>query len=345
MLGQNTSSLLLWDDLRCERCSSRSAQGRSRKIHAPPQNKSQLREFLGMITYLSPFISNLSAQTANLRELLKQDSDFQWSPSHQQALNGLRNKICEDATLAYSTQASQTVQVDASMHSLGATLMQDGKPIAYASKALSDAETRYANIERELLAVVFGCERFHTYLYGISFTVESDHKPLEMIQRNPLTAAPPRLQRMLLRLQPYDVTIRYCPGKDVPVADCLSRCPLDNVEHIHLDLLINFVQVAPDRLSELKRETANDAELTTLCNMIMRGWPEQRRDVPKQLHPYWAFRDELSAVEDGLVLKGERILIPRTMRKYILSKPHEGHQGIEKNTPPSQGLCVLAFHQ
>ena len=96
-----------------------------------------------------------------------------------------------------------------------------------------------------------------------------------MIQRKPLTAAPPRLQRMLLRLEPYDVTIRYCPGKDVPVADCLSRRPLDNAEHIHLDLQINFVQVAPDRLSELKRETANDAELTTLCNMIMRGWPEQ----------------------------------------------------------------------
>ena len=89
--------------------------------------------------------------------------------------------------------------------------MQGGKPIAYASKTLSDAETRYANIERELIAVVFGCERFHTYLYGKSFTVESDHKPLEMIQRKPLTAAPPRLQRMLLRLQPYDVTIRYCP--------------------------------------------------------------------------------------------------------------------------------------
>ena len=142
-----------------------------RKVEAvksmpPPQNKSQLREFLGMITYLSPFISNLSAQTASLRELLKQDSDFQWSPSHQQAFNELRNKICEDATLAYfDTSKPTTVQVDASMHGLGATLMQGGKPIAYASKALSDAETRYANIERELLAVVFGCERFHTYLY------------------------------------------------------------------------------------------------------------------------------------------------------------------------------------
>ena len=118
-----------------------------RKVEAvksmpPPQNKSQLREFLGMITYLSPFISNLSAQTARLRELLKQDCDFQWSPSHQQAFNELRNEICEDATLAYfDTSKPTTVQVDASMHGLGATLMQDGKPIAYASKTLSDAET------------------------------------------------------------------------------------------------------------------------------------------------------------------------------------------------------------
>ena len=64
------------------------------------------------------------------------------------------------------------------------------------------------------LDVVYGCEKFHTYLYGRSFTVHTDHKPVESIHLKHLTVAPPRLQRMLLRLQPYDLTIRYQPGKD-----------------------------------------------------------------------------------------------------------------------------------
>ena len=74
------------------------------------------------------------------------------------------------------------------------------KPVAFASKAVTDVESRYANIERELLAVVYGYEKFHTYLYDRSFTIHTDHKPLESIPLKHLTAAPPRLQRMLLRL-------------------------------------------------------------------------------------------------------------------------------------------------
>ena len=94
-----------------------------------------------------------------------------------------------------------TVQVDASQRGLGACLLQEGEPIAYASKSLTDTETRYANIERELLAIVFACQQFNTYVLGRPFTVESDHKPLEMIHQKSLASAPPRLQRMLLQLQ------------------------------------------------------------------------------------------------------------------------------------------------
>ena len=83
------------------------------------------------------------------------------------------------------------------------------QPIPFASKSLTDAEMRYANIERELLAIVFTCQRFSTYLLGRSFLAESDHKPLEMIAMKNLVNAPPRLQRMLLELQRYDVNIKY----------------------------------------------------------------------------------------------------------------------------------------
>ena len=136
----------------------------------------------------------------------------------------IKDSISNEITLTYFDPMKETIlQVDAFRKGLGAALTQDRKPVAFASKAVTDVESRYANIERELLAVVYGCEKFHTYLYGRSFTVHTDHKLFESIHLKHLTATPPRLQRMLQRLQPYDLTIRYQPGKDMEVADALSR--------------------------------------------------------------------------------------------------------------------------
>ena len=132
--------------------------------------------------------------------------------------------ICSAGTLSYFDPVKPAIlQVDASQEALGAALVQDGHPIAYASKSLTDTEKRYANIERELLACVFGAERFHTYIFGKEFVIESDHKPLDMISKKNLTAAPVRLQRMLLRLQKYDYNIQYKPGSEMVLADGLSR--------------------------------------------------------------------------------------------------------------------------
>ena len=123
----------------------------------------------------------------------------------------------------FDTAKETTLQVDASLKGIGAFLLLDNKPVAFASKALTDTESRYPNIERELLEVVYGCERFHTYIYGRSVTVQTDHKPLESIHLKHLMAAPPRLQQMLLRLQPYNITIQYKPGREMELADAFSR--------------------------------------------------------------------------------------------------------------------------
>ena len=101
---------------------------------------------------------------------------------------------------------------------------------------IMDTETHYANIERELLVIVYGCEKFHTYLYGRTFVMETDHKPLEMISLKNLTAAPARLQRMLLHLQQYDLIITYRPGKEMLLADALSHLPSRTNTEIKLDL-------------------------------------------------------------------------------------------------------------
>ena len=207
-----------------------------------PTNPKELQEFLGVVTYTSPFIPNLSRITAPLRDLLKRDAEFEWTASHDIAFEETKAQICREVTLAYfEPNAESTVQVDASSRGLGAVLLQNGKPIAFASKSLSGCEQRYANIEREMLAVVFGCERFHTFVYGKHFTVESDHKPLEMIHLKNLAAAPQRLQRMLLRVQQYDFKLRYKPGKDMALADTMSRQPCTDDDQIDLDVQITFV--------------------------------------------------------------------------------------------------------
>ncbi|CAC5408070.1 unnamed protein product [Mytilus coruscus] len=119
----------------------------------------------------------------------------------------------------YDPKLQLTVQSDASQTGLGAAVMQEDRPVAYASRALTDTETRYAQIEKELLSVIFGLEKFHSYTYGRTVNVISDHKPLESIMKKPLHAAPKRLQRMLLRLQKYDIILQYRPGKEMYLAD------------------------------------------------------------------------------------------------------------------------------
>ena len=136
------------------------------------------------------------------------------------------------------------------MKGLGASLLQGGKPVAFVSKALTAAESNYANIERELLAVVYGCERFHNYIIGHPITVESDHKPLSAIHVKYLSAAPSCLRRMLLRLQPYDLTIQYVPGKDVPIADGLSRLSPEE-RHPIADLDIQIHEVSTQFTTDL----------------------------------------------------------------------------------------------
>ena len=238
--------------------------------------------------------------------------------------------ICRHVTLSYfRPEVDSVVQVDASSRGLGAVLLQNGKPIAFASKTLSDCEQRYAKIEREMLAVVFGCERFHTYLFGKRFLVQSDQKPLEMIHRKNLAAAPQRLKRMLLRLQPYDFELRYKPGKEMALVDTMFRQPCRDKEQIELDVQITFVQFSTKILQELRGETQADDELCALKTVITDGWPERQSSLPATLRPYWSCRDELS-IEDSLIMKGDRLVIPSSMQVQILAKLHESHQGIEK---------------
>ena len=187
----------------------------------------------------------------------------------------------------------------------------------------------YSNIERELLAIMFACEKLHTYTFGQRVVVRTDHKPLQSIFQKPISLAPARLQRMLLRFSKYGVEVQYVGANRVLFADTLSRLvDQSNPREIPgLDVSIaQILKIDPTRLETLQEETKSDSTLKNLMNLIITGWPESMQDVPQQLHPYWCFRDELTVV-DGLIMKGNRVVVPAALRSSTLDRLHDAHQG------------------
>ena len=171
-----------------------------------------------------------------------------------------------------------TLQCDATSFGLGAMLLQKRQPVAYASRALTEPETHYAQIEKELFSVLVGLEKFHAYTYGRHVSVENDHKPLETITRKFLHETPRRLQRMLLRLQQYDFNILYVPGKDVPVADALSRAvsskPREQTKfekQLETVCMTIDLPISEPVLEEIKCETSRDRTLNILMQTVNEG--------------------------------------------------------------------------
>ena len=305
-----------------------------------PTDKQALQRLLGMATYLSRYVSNFSELTAPLRELLKSENEYKWDAEyHGKALASLKSSLVNTSALAfYDVSKSVTVQCDSSQSGLGAVLLQEGKPVEYASRALSETEKAYSQIEKELLAILFALERFHTYVYGRKITVETDHKPLITIVKKALNTAPKRLQRMLLRIVTYDFELVYKPGTQVIIADTLSRAYIPNcseaikftrelatvTEEIECDLRV----IASEKTIALLKEAArNDDVYKLLRKQILLGWPECRDSVPNDIRDYWTFNDELAVCND-FIFKGDRIVIPIGARNDMLEKIHNSHIGI-----------------
>ena len=189
---------------------------------------------MGAIQYLSKYIENLSANTDKLRQLLKKSNKWEWKKEHSESFENLKKKITQIPCLAhYNADLPNVVTTDASLNGLGATLWQrqsDGnmKPIAFASRFLSDPEKKYAINELELLAVVWGLEHFRLYLYGKEVKLLTDHKALEPLLKrnrsNKIYSA--RLTRWLDRLSHFDIKINHIAGKHLALTDYLSRNPV-----------------------------------------------------------------------------------------------------------------------
>ncbi len=227
---------------------------------------------------------------APLRQLLKTDVKYVWQPAQQQAFDKLKD-LCTQSPVLKFFDPSKSVEIfcDASSSGLGAVLLQDDHPVAFSSRSLTDTETRYSQIEKEMLSIVHACTKFHNFIFGNHVTVYNDHKPLEDIFKKALLSTPMRIQRMCLRLQWYDLTVRYRRGKDMELPDTLSRAQLpekkSEIEGLECISMLSFVSVSEQRYSELQELTKN--ELSALQQMIQQGWPNDRRDVPTVVQPYW----------------------------------------------------------
>ena len=315
-----------------------------------PTDKHGVQRYLGMVNYLQKFAPHLSDLTLPLRDLLKQDSEFVWEQAvHGECIRQINEVLTTTPVLRYFDPELQTVlQCDSSDTGLGACLMQMGQPVAYASRSLTDTERNYAQCEKELLSIVFGMEKFETYVYGRRVLVESDHKPLEIICRKSLVSAPKRLQRMLLQLQKFDYHIVFKPGSQMYIADTLSRAYLpghnqqaelkDQVLHIayrsktECDLEVlnvhDYILISENTAKLIKDTGEYDNEYQQLKFLIMKGWPETREKLSEPMSTYFTFRDELS-IHDGIILKGDRVVIPPGARDDIVRKAHASHIGIQ----------------
>ena len=137
------------------------------KNMATPKSASEVRRFLGMCNYLARFIPNLSRASESLRHLTEGNVEFAWGPDEQVAFSNIKDQISSDQLLAfYDVKKPVVIQCDASTEGLGATLLQEGRPVASASRSLTKSEKNYVAIELECLAIVFACRKFDHYIYG-----------------------------------------------------------------------------------------------------------------------------------------------------------------------------------
>lgn len=306
-----------------------------------PQDRNGAQRLLGSLTYLAKFIPNLSTITHPIRQLLVKNVEYMWTHEQDTAMKKIKECLTSAPVLAfYNVEDDVTVSCDASGTGLGACLMQNGKPVSYASRSLTEIERSYAQIEKEMLAIVFACERFYQYIFGKRVYIQTDHQPLATVFQRPFTSNPVRLQRFLIRLQRYDLEVSFVPGKYIPIADMLSRAHTDKDatdDQLELEtdcnLLISAVlsrtNCSVGMMERLKIETSKDIALTTVKEYIVNGWPTDMSNCQLSAKVYWSDRASL-AYQDGLVIFQDRIVIPKALQAELLSRIHESHQGQDR---------------
>ena len=301
-----------------------------------PNNVTELRSFLGMVNYYGKFLHNLSTQLNPLHALLKHGTKWHWSDECDRVFKQVKTKLSEAPVLMhYNPNLAISLAGDASNYGIGAVLLHvDAKgqehPIAFVSRTFSQCEKNYSQVEKEALSLIFGIRKFHKYVYGRHFASVTDHRPLTALF-GPKSGVPPlaagRLQWWALLLSSYDYTIEFCPTSAHANADGLSRLPLEglsNGECLSDVSIFNVAQISvlPVSVVQVCKATRSDPVLSKAKS----GWPMKPPDLVK---PYFSCRDELS-IEEGCILWGVHVIVPKKLQSEVLTMLHEGHVGIMK---------------
>jgi RNase H-like domain found in reverse transcriptase len=311
---------------------------------SPPRNAAEVRSLLGMFGYNSRHIHQYATLTDPLRKLTHADAKWQWTAVEQQAFDTLRARIHENTITAYfdPNRRSQVI-VDASPVGVAAILSQPDdndrqRPIIFVSRALTDVEQRYSQTEREALAIVFAVERLHIYLYNSKFELFTDHKPLVVLFGNPAAKLSARMERWRMRIQAYTFRIIYQKGQD-NAADYMSRHPVTaqdketGCRQTDTDDYVNFIASNAVPKSITLEEIRSAALLDPIQQQIITAIGEDnwhQAQTNSDLKPYYRIRNELSVTNDGIILRGTRIVMPLSLQLRTLQIAHEAHFGLVK---------------
>lgn len=300
-----------------------------------PENQSEVKSFLGLMNFMERFILKRAERTKNLRQLAKAET-FYWRQDEEDEFVYLKTEALKSISkLGYFRSEDQTeLFVDASPIGLGAVLVQYdhagvARVISCASKALTDAERRYPQTQKESLAMVWAVERFSFYLLSKSFTIRTDSEANEFIFGRGIKTgkrAVSRAEAWALRLQAYDFKVKHIPGRS-NVADALSRLikstqcdePFDedNDKHILYALDAGSLEIT---WKDIEKSSEDDAEIIAIRFALDTGrWPEN-------LKRFEAHAKELRVLGPK-VFKGDRIVLPRNLRHVALQTAHRGHIG------------------
>ena len=305
-----------------------------------PTNVSELKAFIGMITYYAKFLPNMSQVLSPLYMLLRKDSKWHWATNQQMAFQAAKQLLLATECLVhYDPELPVSLACDASSYGLGAVIqhiMPDGseRPVAFASRTMNHAEKNYSQLEKEALGILFGLKRFHSYLFGRQFTLYTDHKPLQSLFSENKYVPPmasSRIQRWALTLAMYNYTIQHKPSGSHCNADGLSRLPLLQApSEVPLPeetvLLMEFLDDYLVTADQIREWTRRDPVLSKVVRFLLEGDFELELD---ELKPYSSRRHELS-LQDGCILWGSRVVMPPQAREAVLQELHVAHPGTSR---------------
>lgn len=318
-----------------------------------PTNVPEIRAFCGLANYYGKFVNGMASTLSPLYRLLRKDVKFDWSDECEQAFKQIKASIMSDNVLChFDPELPVVLSCDASNRGIGAVLShrigRDLKPIAFASRTLSAAESNYSTIHKEGLAIIFGIKKYYQYLIGRQFILQTDHKPLIAIFKPsngiPVMAAG-RVQRWAVYLSGFDYTIEYVKS-DNNVSDLFSRLPLPydglnselDEEKAYLHFMREHFPCKTITHADIRRESRNDIEISTISNAVKTNQVRAAIANRPEFKTFLGKEEELS-VERDILMWGGRVVIPQKLRENMMQSVHSTHMGIVK----TKSLCRSHF--